>query len=179
MKKREINVLEHATEIMTALQNGVLLTTKAEDKVNSMTISWGSLCIEWGKPAFITFVRESRFTKELLEKNPEFTVNIPVGASDKKVLGLCGTKSGRDIDKIEALNLTLETPNLISVPAIREFPMTLECKVVYKQKQDLSALPKGYLEQFYPENADNSFNGANRDCHIAFYGEIVSAYIIE
>lgn len=179
MKKREINVLEYATEIMTALQSGVLLTTKAEDKVNSMTISWGSLCIEWGKPVFITFVRESRFSKELLDKNPEFTINIPVGQFDKKILGFCGSNSGRDVDKIDALNLTLETPSLISVPAIRELPLTLECKVVYKQKQDLSALPQEYVEQFYPENVDSSFHGAGRDCHIAFYGEIVSAYIIE
>lgn len=179
MKKREINVLAYATEIMSALQEGVLLTTKAGDKVNSMTISWGSLCIEWGKPIFITFVRESRFTKELLEKNPEFTINIPVGSFDKKILGYCGTKSGRNTDKIKDLSLTLEAPEAVSVPAIRELPLTLECKVVYRQKQDLSSLPNAFLEQFYPENVDSSFHGANRDCHTAFYGEIVSAYIIE
>lgn len=179
MKKREINVLEHATTIMTALQSGVLLTTKSEEKVNSMTISWGSLCIEWGKPLFITFVRESRFTRELLEQNPEFTINIPTGQSDKKILGLCGTKSGREMDKIKALDLTLTEPSLISVPGIKEFPLTLECKVVYRQKQDLSALPKEYLEQFYPETPGSSSHGENRDYHIAFYGEIVSAYIIE
>lgn len=179
MQKREINVLEHATEIMTALQGGVLLTTKADNKVNTMTISWGSLCIEWGKPEFITFVRESRFSRELLEKNPEFTINIPTGQFDKKILSFSGSNSGRDINKIEALNLTLESPRLISVPAIRELPLTLECKVVYKQKQDLSSLPKEYLEQFYPENGDGSVHGTDRDCHIAYYGEIVSAYIIE
>ena len=50
--KKKIDVLEHAAVIMKALSKGVLLTTKAGDKVNSMTISWGMLGIEWGKPIF-------------------------------------------------------------------------------------------------------------------------------
>jgi flavin reductase (DIM6/NTAB) family NADH-FMN oxidoreductase RutF len=49
-------------------------------------------------------------------------------------LGICGTKSGRSIDKIKELNLTLETPNNVSVPAIKELPLTLKCRVIYKQK---------------------------------------------
>lgn len=179
MKKREINVLEYATEIMTALQNGVLLTTKAEGKINSMTISWGSLAIEWSKPTFITYVRENRFTRQQLEKNPEFTINIPVGEFDKKILGFCGANSGREVDKIDALHLTLEDSDLVSVPAIKELPLTLECRVVYKQKQDKDALSKEYQENFYPQDVDSSFHGANRDSHIAFYGEIVKAYILE
>lgn len=54
--KREINVFNHAAEIMNAVKNGVLITTKSGDKVNSMTISWGMLGIEWNRPVFITFV---------------------------------------------------------------------------------------------------------------------------
>lgn len=50
--KHTINPLEHATEILQGVQKGVLLTTKNKDRVNSMTISWGALGIEWGKPLF-------------------------------------------------------------------------------------------------------------------------------
>lgn len=46
--KRMIDPLEHATEILQGVQKGVLLTTKHGDRVNSMTISWGTLGIEWG-----------------------------------------------------------------------------------------------------------------------------------
>ncbi len=46
--KRMIDPLEHATEILQGVQKGVLLTTKHGDRVNSMTISWGPLGIEWG-----------------------------------------------------------------------------------------------------------------------------------
>lgn len=169
--KREINVFEHAKEIMQAVSNGVLLTTKAEGKVNTMTISWGTLGIEWNKPIFTTFVRESRFTKQQLEKNGEFTINIPYGEFDKSILGYCGSKSGRDVDKIKELGLTLEEPAELSVPGIKELPLTLECKVVYKQVQDCSSLSKETIERFYP--------GETKDTHIAYYGEIVKAYVIE
>jgi flavin reductase (DIM6/NTAB) family NADH-FMN oxidoreductase RutF len=176
--KREINVLNHATEIMQGLEGGVLLTTKADGKVNSMTISWGMLGVEWRKPVFITFVREGRFTRQQLDKNAEFTVNIPYGAYDQKILAFCGTKSGRNTDKIKELGLTLEPSLTVSVPGIKELPLTLECKVIYKQKQDLQAIsPEN--QAFYPQNVDGSFPGANKDVAIAYYGEIVRAYFIE
>lgn len=177
--KKEIEVLDYTNEIMKAVKTGVLLTTKTEDKVNSMTISWGTLGIEWSKPIFTVFVRENRFTKQQLDKNPEFTINIPYGEYDKKILGFCGTKTGHKVDKIKELNLTLETPNKVSVPAIRELSLTLECKVVYKQKQEENAVTEENRNLFYPQDVDSSFHGANKDYHTAYYGEIVSAYIIE
>ncbi len=177
--KKEINVLEHASEILTAVNKGVLLTTKANGKVNTMTISWGTLGIEWAKPIFTTFVREHRFTRGQLDDNPEFTINIPYGEFNKKILGYCGSKSGRDVDKIAHLNLTLVDSDEISVPAIKELPLTLECKVVYKQKQELSAITEKNQKKFYPQDVDGLDCGSNKDVHIAYYGEIVKAYIIK
>lgn len=177
--KKEIQVFDYASEIMKAVKTGVLLTTKSDNKVNSMTISWGTLGIEWGKPIFTVFVRENRFTKEQLDKNPEFTINIPMGEFNKKILGFCGTKSGYNIDKISELNLTLESPDKISVPAIKELPLTLECNVVYKQEQDRNEICEETKKVFYPQDVDSSYHGANKDFHTAYYGEIVSAYIVE
>lgn len=177
--KKEIEVFDYANEIMKAVETGVLLTTKADGKVNSMTISWGTLGIEWAKPIFTVFVREHRFTKGQLEKNPEFTINIPHGDFDKKILGVCGTKSGRELDKIKELNLTLETPDHISVPGIKELPLTLECRIIYKQKQDESEITEENKSIFYPQDVDSLFHSANKDFHTAYYGEIVGAYIIE
>ena len=130
--KRKIELWDEAGHILSSVGKGVLLTAAADGKVNTMTIGWGTLGIEWSKPIFIAFVRESRYTKELLDKNPEFTVNIPYGEYDKSILGICGTRSGRDMDKIKELGLTLEPSETVSVPGIRELPLTLECKVIYK-----------------------------------------------
>lgn len=177
--KRYINVLEHTSEILTGVSKGVLLTTKTEDKTNSMVISWGTLGIEWNKPIFTTFVREHRFTKDQLDKNPEFTINIPVGEYDKNIIGICGVKSGHDTDKMKEAGLTLVEADEISVPGIKEFPLTLECRVVYHQAQDPGALTVAGIDSLYPQNVDSTFHGANKDYHTAYYGEIVKAYYIE
>ena len=173
--KRKINVWEYAPQILENVGKGVLLTTKADGIVDTMTIGWGTLGIQWGKPIFIAFVRESRYTKELLDKNLEFTVNVPFGEFDKSVLGVCGTKSGRDTDKIKELRLTLEESETVSVPAIRELPLTLECKVIYRQDQDKDAINKENTDRYYPRNEQFP----EGDYHTAYYGQILSAYIIE
>ena len=172
--KRMVNVWDYAGKINEETGKGILLTTKANGKVNSMTIGWGFLGIQWAKPIFIAFVRESRYTKEMLEKNPEFTVNVPLGAIDKNILGICGTKSGRDMDKIQELGLTLEEPEAISVPAIKELPLTLECKVIYKQDQDPAAIAPENDARFYAKGTPNE-----GDYHTAYYGQIMAAYIVE
>ena len=177
--KREINVLEYATEILTALNKGILVTTKAGEKVNTMSISWGTLGIEWGRPIFTLFVREHRYTREMLDQNPEFTINVPVGPYEKKVIGYCGTYSGRNTDKIQDMNLTLEEPLEITVPGLKEFPLTLECKVLYRQLQDKNLIPQEIREKDYPQDVDSTAPLANKDFHVAYYGEIVKAYIIE
>ena len=170
MNKRKISITECADTVTEALKKGVFLTTKAGGKVNSMVIGWGHIGRIWNRPVFITYVRDCRYTYEMLEKNPEFTVNIPVNGLDDNAFRICGTKSGRDMDKIAEAGLTLEKPKVITVPGIREFPLTLECRVLYQEEQDASKLPEEIRKQFYSiETSD----------HTAFYGEIVSAYIIE
>lgn len=177
--KREVNPFDYAGEICKALPGGILLTTKRGEELNSMTIGWGCIGIDWSRPVFIAYVRESRYTKQLLEANGEFTVNIPMGEVPRAVLSLCGRKSGRDMNKIEKLNLTIEEPLEISVPGIRELPLTLECKVIYKQQQDLSAIPQEIMDRYYPVEDDTLHPGSERDYHIAYTGQILKAYIIE
>lgn len=177
--KKYIEVFDYANDILSAVQQGVTVTAKAGNKVNTMTISWGTLGIEWGKAVFTVFVRESRFTMSLLEQNPEFTINIPYKNRDKSILSFCGTKSGANVDKVKELGLTLVEPDVISVPGIKELPLTLECKIIYKQAQDPNAITEENNRKFYPQDVGSEFPGANRDYHTAYYGQIVAAYIIE
>lgn len=173
--KRKVDAFDYAGHICKTLKKGVLLTTKAEEYVNTMTIGWGKIGIEWNKEIFIAYVRESRYTKQMLEKNGEFTVNIPIGACDAHILGYCGKMSGRDTDKIRDMNLTLVDSDIVHVPGIQQFPLTLECKVIFQHKQDLTQIPQSVVDQFYPLLEGDE----TRDCHIAYYGQIVNAYLIE
>ena len=170
MYKKKIDVSDYAGAITKALERGAFLTTKAGDKVNSMVIGWGHVGIVWERPVFIAFVRNNRFTREMLERNPEFTVNVPTGGGNKKAFAVCGSKSGRDTDKIAEAGLTLVDSEVVSVPAVKEFPLTLECRVIYRQEQDFSKLPDVIRKQFY---------GVEPYDHVTYYGLIEAAYIIE
>lgn len=43
-----------------------LLTAGSKEKANTMTISWGGVGVLWGKNVAFVFVRDSRYTKELI-----------------------------------------------------------------------------------------------------------------
>ena len=173
--KKYIDLWEYAGKILEQVGTAALVTTKADGEVNTMTIGWGTLGVEWAKPIFTVFVRQSRHTKTLLDKTGEFTINVPLkGADRKQALSFCGRNSGRDVDKIKELDLHLEEPDVISVPGIKEFPITLECRVVYRQDQDLNFLDEDKRLRYYAPNTPN-----DGDYHTAYYGEVLAAYIIE
>lgn len=172
--KKQVNAFDYAGQIMNNIQKGCLLTTKADGKVNTMVIGWGHIGVEWGRPIFVAYVRESRYTKQLLDKSGEFTVNVALGEPDKDIVSVCGTKSGRDMDKIAHLGLTLVEGEKVSAPGIREMPLTLECKVIYKQDQDKDAIDPACDARYYAKGTKNE-----GDYHTAYYGEILNAYILE
>ena len=174
---KEIDPADYAETIIKAIPQGVLLTTKA-DKVNSMVIGWGTFGVEWGRPIFVAYVREGRYTRAALDKNPEFTVNIPLGGGHPEILKVCGWQSGHNIDKVEAAGLTTVESENVSVPGIKEYPLTLECRVVFRQKQELSLIDKRFMDM-YPQDVPSTNPMGNKDAHIAYYGEIVGAYIAE
>ena len=173
--KRSVDAFDYASHICKAMKKGILLTTKVGEEVNTMTIGWGHIGIEWSRPVFVAYVRESRHTKSMLDESAEFTVNIPMDEVNSKILGHCGTKSGRDTNKILDLGLTLEAGENVSVPGIRELPLTIECKVIFKHEQDESVLPPDIYARYYPSTEANP----GGDYHTAYYGQIVGAYIIE
>ncbi len=171
----KVRVFDCAEQIVRAIPGGLLLTTKA-DKVNSMVISWGSLGIEWGKPIFTVYVREGRFTRSQLDAHPEFTINVPVGKPDPGIFRVCGYQSGYSLDKVAEAGLTLVKSELVDVPGIVQYPLTLECRVVFRQKQPIELIdPKFHSD--YPQDVPGTAPLANRDAHIAYYGEIVNAYL--
>ena len=179
MRKDTFPIYDKISFIMEKLKRGILLTTKNGDKVNTMSIGWGHIGIEWNRLFFTALVRKGRYTHEMLENNGEFTINVPLQDDCADIIRYCGTNSGRDTDKVKDLNLTLEDSLIVSVPGIVELPLTLECTVLYKQDQDLSLLPDHLRKQFYPQDKDSSENGSNRDLHTMFFGEIEKYYVLK
>lgn len=148
-------------------KSGAFLTVKSEDKVNIMTISWGNIGFEWGKPIFTILVRKSRYTHDFLEKSKEFTVSIPTNTLYKEALSFCGTNSGRDVDKIKQCNLKLLEGTSVSAPVVKNCEVCYECKVVYSQDMDLSKLSPDLVRySSYEPGTEHTF----------YYGEIVKTY---
>ena len=176
--KETIKLTDYANKITEALPKGILLNSKHQ-KFNSMVIGWGGLGTVWGKPTFTVYVREHRYTKSQIDETGEFTISVPLDQTIPMIAKVCGTQSGRDIDKETEANLTLEPPVTIHVPGIKEYPLTLECKVLYSQKQELEKLPADIRKQMYPQDVDGTYCMANQDPHTAYIGEIAAAYIIK
>lgn len=175
--KETIDVMKYTNAVVNAIPMGILLNSKAE-KFDSMVIGWGSLGVCWSRPVFTVYVRKGRFTREQLDANPEFTISIPINGTNQKISKVCGSMSGRDVDKVDKAGLELEDPRTISVPGIRQYPLTLECKVLYRQEQELNLYPDD-VKIFYPQDVDSSFCGANKDAHVMYMGEILDSYLIQ
>ena len=71
-----------------------------------MTASWGQLGHLWGKNVMTVYIRPQRYTKEFVDAGDYFTVTLFDGY--KKELGVLGSKSGRDGDKIAEVSFDIE-----------------------------------------------------------------------
>ena len=91
--------LERIGAMLPVIGEKSALLVTGTDKPNAMTIGWAMASVMWGKSVFVAPVRKSRYSHELLEAHGEFTVFVP---SDdmKNTIAVCGSKSGRDTDKI-------------------------------------------------------------------------------
>ena len=159
---------QYGEEVLKTLSKGAFLTTKAGDKINTMTIGWGSIGFSWGKPIFMAMVRRSRYTYELIEKSGEFTVSFP-REDLAQALKICGTQSGRDLDKIASCGLGLSTPPEIGTPFILCKGIHYVCKTLYKTEMTAENMDSAVYQMAY---------AANQDYHTLYFGQILAAYEI-
>lgn len=105
----------------------VLVSCGDMKKANITTIAWTGV-LNSEPPLVYVSIRPSRYSYQIIKDTKEFVINIPdetlVWATD-----FCGTKSGKDMDKFERANLTKEACKFVKAPAIKECPISIECKV--------------------------------------------------
>jgi flavin reductase (DIM6/NTAB) family NADH-FMN oxidoreductase RutF len=94
---------------------------------NIITLAWvGCLCSE--PPVVGVSIRPSRHSHGLVKASGEFVVNVPT-AGMVRAVDVCGTVSGRDANKFEAVGLTPVPAQAVRTVLIRECPVNLECRV--------------------------------------------------
>ena len=106
----------------------VLITCRnLEGKENIFTVAWiGTVC---SKPPMLSIsIRPERLSYDYIKETMEFTVNIP-NRKLTKITDFCGVRSGRQINKIKEMNLTMVKGSEIETSFIEECPISIECKV--------------------------------------------------
>lgn len=137
-----------------------LITTRCGDKVDTMTASWGGVGTLWNKDVAFIFIRPQRLTYEYLENSDTFSLNFMTEAY-RKQLNLCGTKSGREIDKIAACGFTVGTAE--NTPYLEQSRLVLVCKKLYFSDLD----PNHFIDPAIDKNY------AAKDYHRMYVGEIL------
>lgn len=138
-----------------------LVTAGTIDHYNTMTISWGGIGTLWSKPVVSVYVKPIRYTYQFLEENEYFTVSFFDGQY-KKDLGILGSKSGRDGDKVALTSLHPTALN--QAVTFEEAKITLLCKKIYFQDLDTTKMPQTVIESYYENEA----------AHRMYIGEVVS-----
>lgn len=154
-------------ETVETISKGAFLTVKAGDKLNTMTIGWVTSGYIWRKNVLMVAVRPVRYTFELMEKATDFTVSVP-STDMSKELELCGTRSGREMDKFKECGLKLADAKKVSSPIIDTPGLHYECKIFYSNAMDPKRLDAKVDAELYPQ----------KDHHMLYFGEVLAAYEI-
>ncbi len=138
------------------------ITAGNEQKANTMTASWGGVGELWGKDVVYIFVRESRYTKEFLDKEDGFSCTF-FDKSNHPALKYFGSVSGRDEDKIKNAHMHLDYEQ--GIPYLDEGNLVFICK-------KLAAVPIT-KDSFLAPDIDPKWY-AGGDYHTMYVGEIVT-----
>ncbi len=162
--RKEVELFDVFHETLDKLDGkGILLV--AGDPPNPMTIGWATIGHIWHKQIMTVLVRPVRHTFSLMESVKNFSVCV-LPEPYTKALNICGTKSGRDTDKIEACNFHLEKCSKIDSFLIAEATIHFECRIVHKHFLDPATLDPAIIKRYYPL----------KDFHMVYYGEILGIY---
>ena len=162
---KDLNYMTIAEDAIKRIKKGAFLTVKTGNKLNTMTIGWATFGVIWQKPIMMVAVRSSRHTFGIIEAAGDFTVTVPKGNMDKAI-ALCGSKSGRAMDKFKAAGLETSKGMKVSSPIIKTPGYHYECKIVYKTAMNPAYLDKEYDRSLYPQ----------KDYHTLYFGEIMACY---
>ena len=142
----------------------MLITAGNKENFNMMTASWGGLGVLWNKNVAFCFIRPHRYTYKFAEEQDYFTLSF-YDEKYRDALNICGTKSGRDIDKAKETGLV---------------PVFDDNGVYFEQAQIVLKCKKLYFQDINPTNflsGEIDLNYSKKDYHRMYVGEITGVLI--
>lgn len=148
----------------------MLITAGTKNSYNTMTASWGGIGYIWERPSTFIFIRDTRYTYQFLQREESFTLSF-FDEKYRNALRICGTRSGRDTNKIEEAGLSpLETPS--GLMSFGEARMIIECKKMFVQELDYANLTEPYKTKVMEESYKNESSK-----HQMFISEITNIWV--
>lgn len=138
----------------------MLITAGTAQKCSTMTASWGGFGILWKQPMATIYIRPQRYTRQFVDENEYFTLAF-FSEQWRKELSFCGTKSGRDVDKVKECGFTVAEAQC-GAPYFQEAELVLVCRKRMTMPMDPAAMPDEVKQTLY-----------KGDYHNIYWGEIV------
>lgn len=156
---REISAKEIDTNLIKAIADEWMLISAGDsDKYNMMTASWGFAGEMWGEDSVIAMIRPQRYTMEFVDKSDYFALSFY--GDNKEIHKVCGSKSGRNVDKTALTGLTPVFEN--NTVYFKEARMVIVCKKQYVSQLDESKFTQNEPLKWY----------ADKDFHYMIIGKI-------
>lgn len=129
----------------------VLVTGASTEKSNLTAVDW-SMPVSEKPPMLAISLHSGSLTLDLISASMEFVVAIPTEKMKEAVI-LCGTTSGKYIDKFEEAKLTAVKAKRVSAPLVLEAAANLECKVLsYNSAGDHTIILGEVVEAHLPKD---------------------------
>lgn len=172
MEMRKIDVSELKDNFFESIgKEWMLVTSGTAGRFNTMTASWGCVGWLWNKPVAIIFIRPERLTHEFIEKEEKLTLSfLGQGADMRSVYNVCGSQSGRDIDKVAETGLEPLVTECGCV-TFKQSRLTLECAKLYKDSMN--------PERFMDSSTDKWYGDGKGGYHDFYVLEILNVYVCD
>ena len=112
---------------------------------NIVTVAWAGT-VNSEPPMCSVSLRPTRHSYGIIRESGEFIMNL-CGEDNLRATDFCGVKSGREVDKFAACELTPVPVPGFTAPAIGECPLYLACKVVKRESLGSHDLFLGEIRQ--------------------------------
>ena len=157
MKKTELKMLASENAFDLIGKEWMLVTAGNKGKLNTMTASWGGIGWLWNKPVAFIFIRPERYTHDFIERESRLTLSF-YKEEFRGILQFCGTKSGRDVDKVKETGLkpvALESGAM----TFEQARLTLDCRKLFKSSMTAADfIDKSILEKWYGSQPGGSLH---------------------
>ena len=161
---KEIKATEISENMIQMIKDDWMLIGAGDNRFNMMTASWGMFGNLWNKPVMNVYVRPQRYTYEFMENHDTFSCSF-FDEGYREALRLCGTRSGRDIDKAKECGLNVSFVE--NAPIFEQAKCTVICRKIAVYDLDPS--------QFLDERIDENY--PKKDYHRVYTGEIIKVLV--